>query len=157
MKVILMQDIPGTGRKDQIVSVSDGYARNYLFPRGWAREASDSSVREIERKNESGRRQEFERRQAAESLAAALNGKIIALKAKCGEKGRLYGSVTGQEIADALLSQHGVTVDKRKIELAEPIRTVGETEATVWLHPGLSARMKVLVTALEQPGHPRHG
>ncbi len=157
MKVILMKDIPGTGKRNQVVNVSDGYARNYLLPRGLAREASASAIREIERKNESDRRQEFERRRAAEDLASALSGKVIALKAKCGERGRLYGSVTGQEIADALESQHGVAVDRRKIELSEPIRSIGETEAMVWLYPGLSTRMKVLVVPFEQQDQPRHG
>lgn len=150
MKVVLMQDVPGTGKKNQIVTVSDGYARNYLFPRKWAREATETAVREIERKNEAERAREMERVAAAEQLAAALKDKIILIKAKCGEKGRLYGSITGQEVADALRAQHGTDVDKRKIELPDPIRTVGESEVSVSLYPGIKVTMTVKVEPLSQ-------
>ena len=148
MKVILLQDVPGSGKKNQIISVSDGYARNFLFPKKLAMEATPAAVREVERRNEQERAKELARRQEAEALAAKLKGKVIRLQAKCGEKGRLYGSITGQEIADALNAQHGVQMDKRKIELAEPIRSVGETEVTVSLYAGVKALMTVSVTSL---------
>ncbi|NLE20750.1 MAG: 50S ribosomal protein L9 [Clostridiales bacterium] len=148
MKVILLQDVPGSGKKNQIISVSDGYARNFLFPKKLAMEATPAAVREVERRNEQERAKELARRQEAEALAAKLKGKVIRLQAKCGEKGRLYGSITGQEIADALNAQHGVQMDKRKIELAEPIRSVGETEVTVSLYAGVKALMTVSVTPL---------
>jgi len=148
MKVILLQDVPGSGKKNQIISVSDGYARNFLFPKKLAMEATPAAVREVERRNEQERAKELARRQEAEALAAKLKGKVIRLQAKCGEKGRLYGSITGQEIADALNAQHGVQMDKRKIELAEPIRSVGDTEVTVSLYAGVKALMTVSVTPL---------
>ena len=146
MKVILLTDVKGTGKKSDIVSVSDGYARNYLFPRKWASEATPAAVKEVERKRALEEKLEAERRAEAESRAAALKGKTIHLVARCGEKGRLYGSITTQEVADALKAQHGVEVDKRKID-CEAIRQTGEYEASVWLYSGVTVKMKVDVTA----------
>ncbi len=148
MKVILLQDIQGTGKRNQIINVSDGYARNFLFPKKWAMEATPAAVREVERRDEQERAREMARRQEAEALAASLKDKVILLQAKCGEKGRLYGSVTGQEIADALNAQHGIVLDKRRIELAEPIRTVGDSEVTVSLYAGVKIQMTVRVQAI---------
>lgn len=149
MKVILLQDVPGTGKKNQVLNVSDGFARNYLLPRKWAVEASEGSVKEIERRHAAQRQREMEERSAAEALAAQLKGKVITLRAKCGEKGRLYGSVTGQEIASALKEQHGVEIDKRKIEVSKAIRTVGEYEVQATVYTGVKAQMKLNVVAAE--------
>lgn len=146
MKVILLCDVKGTGKKDDVLNLSDGFCRNYLFPRKWAVEATPGAVKEIERKRAAEVRLEAERRAEAEKKAAVLKNKEIAIAAKCGEKGRLYGSITVQEIADALAAQHGVTVDKRKIE-CEQIRQVGDYDATVWVYSGVTAKMKVKVTA----------
>lgn len=147
MKVILLQDVPGTGKKNQILNVSDGYARNFLFPRKWAMEATPQAVKEVERRNEVERQKELARRQEAEETASQLKEKVIALTAKGGEKGKLYGSVTSQEIADALLAQHGIEIDKRKIELPEPIRTAGDSQVTVSLYAGIKVQMLVRVTS----------
>jgi len=149
MKVILLADVKGTGKKQEIVNVSDGYARNFLFPKKLAIEATAGASKEIERKQAAERQREMERRAAAEKKAASLRGKVITVVAKCGAQGRLYGSVTGQEIAAALQAQHGVEVDKRKIDLSETIRTVGETEVIVKLYPEISAKMTVRVTGGE--------
>ena len=146
MKVILLADVKGTGKKQEIVNVSDGYARNFLFPKGLAKEATPGAAKEVEKKQAAERAREMERRLTAEKKAASLRGKVITVKAKCGAQGRLYGSVTGAEIAEALKEQHGVEVDKRKIDLAEPIRAVGETEVVVKLYPEISAKMTVRVT-----------
>ena len=148
MKVILLQDIPGTGKKNQILNVSDGYARNFLFPRKWAMEATPSAVREVERRNELERAKEAARIKEAEDLASQLRDMVIHLQAKGGEKGRLYGSVTNQEVAEALKAQHEVEVDKRKIELAEPIRNAGDSEVTISLYAGIKVSMVVRVTAI---------
>lgn len=145
MKVILTADVKGTGQKNEVLNVSDGFARNYLFPRKWAVEATPTAVKEIERKHALEEKLEAERRAEALSRATALKGKEIRMTAKCGEKGRLYGSITGQEIADALREQHGVDVEKRRIE-CEPIRQTGEYEATVWVYSGITVKMKVVVT-----------
>lgn len=146
MKVILLTDIKGTGKKNDIISVSDGYARNYLFPRKWAMEATGNAVKEVERKHALEQKMEAERRAEAAEKAASLKGKAIKIEAKCGEKGRLYGSITTQEIADALKEQHGVEIDKRKID-CDPIRQSGEYDASVWVYSGITVPMKVVVTA----------
>lgn len=145
MKVILLQNVPGTGKKGEVVNVSDGFARNYLLPRKWATEAKEGAVRELERKNELERQKEAERRAEAEQVAAQLRGKVIRVPAKAGEKGRLYGSVTGQEIAEALEKQHGIQLDKRKLELNEAIRSLGEYEAMVSVYSGIKVPMKVII------------
>ena len=146
MKVILTADVKGVGKKQEIVNVSDGYARNFLFPRKLAMDATPGAAKELEKKQAAERARETERRLAAEKKASSLRGKVVTVVAKCGSQGRLYGSVTGAEIAQALNEQHGVDVDKRKIDLAEPIRTVGETEVVVKLYPEISAKMTVRVT-----------
>ena len=149
MKVILLTDVKGMGKKDEIHNVSDGYARNFLFPKKLAVEATAGAAKEIERKRAAERQREMERRQEADKKAASLRGKVIAIVAKGGSQGRLYGSVTGAEVAAALEKQHGVKVDKRKIDLSETIRSVGEYEAVIKLYPEISAKMKVSVTTQE--------
>lgn len=148
MKVILLQNVPGTGKKGEVVNVSDGYARNYLLPRKWATQATDAAVREVERRNEAERQQELERVHQAEDLAKALKGKVVVLKAKCGDKGRLYGSITTQEISDAVQQQHGVELDKRKLEVGETIRSLGEYDIQVGLYGGIKAPMKLRIEQL---------
>ena len=147
MKVILLCDVKGTGKRDDIVSVSDGYARNFLFPKKWAVEATQNAVKAIEHKRAVEARQEAERRAEAEARAELLRGKVIQISARGGEKGRLYGSITTQEIADALKAQHGIDVDKRKIE-CEPIRQAGDVDITVWVYSGITTPMKVHVEAV---------
>ena len=149
MKVILLADVKGQGKKQDIINVSDGYARNFLFPKKLAMEATPGAAREVERKQAAERARETERRLSAEKKAASLRGKVINVTAKCGAQGRLYGSVTGAEIAEALEAQHGVDIDKHKIDLSEPIRTVGETEVIVKLYTEISAKMTVRVTGGE--------
>lgn len=145
MKVILLCDVKGQGKREDIITVSDGYARNYLFPRKWAMEAKPAAVKEIQRKRAAEEQQEKERRDEATVLAKSLEGNGIRVAAKCGETGRLYGSVTNQEIADALKQQYGLDVDKRKID-CYPIRQTGEYEASISVYSGISAKMKVIVT-----------
>jgi large subunit ribosomal protein L9 len=147
MKVILLCDVKGTGKKSEILNVSDGFARNYLFPRKWAMEATPGAVKEIERKHALEAKQEQERREAAMEKAAALRGKVIRITAKGGEKGRLYGSITSQEIVDALKAQHGIEIDKRKIE-CDPIRQAGDVEISVWVYSGITTPMTVHVEAV---------
>lgn len=143
MKVILLQDIKGSGKKDDIITVSDGYARNFLFPKKLAVEATPGASKEIERKRAAEAAREAERRAAAEEKAKQLKGKVIAMSVKCGERGRLYGSITTAEIAEQLEKQHGVKVDKKKIDLADPIRTVGDVSVSVWLYSGITVPMTV--------------
>ena len=149
MKVILLVDVKGVGKKQEIVNVSDGYARNFLFPRRMAMDATPGAAQELEKKQAAERARETERRLAAEKKASSLRGKVVTVTAKCGSQGRLYGSITGEQVAAALLAQHGVEVDKKKIDLSEPVRTVGETEILVKLYPEISAKMTVRVTGGE--------
>ena len=144
MKVILLKDIKGTGKKDQIIEASDGYARNFLFPKGLAREASAANLNAIENaKSAKKHREDVERAQAQEK-AKQLAGKIIHISARGAEGGRLYGSVTSQEIADALEKQYGVKVEKRRIEVAN-IRNAGDFTVSVWLYAGITAEMTARV------------
>lgn len=148
MKVILLQDIKGSGKRDDIINVSDGYARNFLFPKKLAVEATPGAQKEIERKRAAEAAREAERRANAEEKAKQLKGKTINLAVKCGEKGRLYGSITTAEIAEQLKKQHGIEVDKKKIDLTDPIRNVGDTTVSVWLYSGITTTMTVHVEPL---------
>ncbi len=148
MKVILLQDIKGSGKKDDIITVSDGYARNFLFPKKLAVEATPGASKEIARKRAAEAAREAERRAQAEEKAQQLKGKTINMSVKCGEKGRLYGSITTAEIAEQLEKQHGIAVDKKKIDLPDPIRTVGDVKVSVWLYSGITTEMTVHVEPL---------
>ena len=150
MKVVLLKDVKNIGKRDEILNVSDGYARNFLFPQKMALEATPGALKEIERKRAAQDAREAERLAEAKEKAARLAGKTIHLAVKCGEKGRLYGSVTAQEVADALESQHGVAVDKRKIELGDSIREVGVRDISVWLYSGVTTPMKLSVEPLKK-------
>ena len=150
MKVVLLKDVKNIGKRDEILNVSDGYARNFLFPQKMAVEATPGALKEIERKRAAQDAREAERLAEAKEKASRLSGKMIHLAVKCGEKGRLYGSVTAQEVADALEEQHGVTVDKRKIDLGDSIREVGVREISVWLYSGVTPPMKLSVEPLKK-------
>ncbi len=147
MKVILLQDVKGSGTKNQVLNVSDGFARNFLFPKKLAVEATDNAVKEIERKKAVEEKKEQERKETALAKAKELRGKVIKIAAKCGDTGRLYGSITAQEIADALKEQHGIEVDKRKIELKDPIRQLGDVKVALWVYAGITTEMTVSVVA----------
>ncbi len=141
MKVILLQDVKGQGKRDEIINVSDGYARNFLFPQKLAMEATAGATKEVMRKRAAEDAREAERRATAIEKAGQLKDKVVELQVKCGEKGRLYGSVTTAEVAEQLKAQYGITVDKKKIELAEPVKQVGDVKVTVWLYSGITTQM----------------
>ena len=143
MKVVLLKDVKNMGKRDDILTVSDGYARNFLFPQKLAAEATPGTLKEIERKRAAQDAREAELRAEAQAKAELLKNKVIMLQVKCGEKGRLYGSVTAQEVADALEQQHGIKADKRKIDIGDPIRETGIREISVWLHSGITTKMKL--------------
>ena len=145
MKVILLQDIKGTGKKDQIIETSDGYARNYLLPRKLAKEATSEALNSLEKARSADKHREEVRKQTAEEKARELKGKVIQLEVKGGENGKLYGSITNDQIAAALKAQHGIDVDKRKLEQEEPIKSAGQSFVTLKLYPGISTRMIVNV------------
>ena len=130
MKVILLKDIKGTGKKDQIIEASDGFARNYLFPRKLAVEASASNLNAIENaKSAQSHRKEVERQEAQE-LAKKMGDMVVEIAVRAGENGRLYGKVTNQEVADALKAKYGMDIDTRKITV-DAVKNVGETTALI--------------------------
>ena len=144
MKVILLKDIKGTGKKDQIIEASDGYARNFLFPKGLAREANATNLNAIENAKYAQKHREDVERAKAEEIRKEISGKVIRITARGAEGGKLYGSVTAQEIADALNKQYGVKVEKRKIDVAN-IRNAGDFTVHVWLYAGITAEMTAKV------------
>lgn len=149
MKVILNQDIKGTGAKGDIINVSDGYARNYLFPRNLAAEATQGALNNIKLKKDAEAHRKAVNEQSAKEIGARLKEMTVEIKARAGEGGKLFGSVTGKEIADALLEQHHIEVDKKKIEVDEAIKTLGLHEVKVKLFAGVSSTLKVHITAGE--------
>ena len=134
MKVILRQDIKGVGKMEDIVNVSSGYARNYLFPRGLALEATDANLRQLAKKHEAEHRKGEKTIEGAKEIAELLVSKTITVQAKAGVGTKLYGSVTPQDIADAVKEQAGIEIDKRKIHIQEPIKTSGTHAIPVRLH-----------------------
>ncbi len=150
MKVVLLRDVKNIGKRDEILNVSDGYARNFLFPQKLAVEATPGTLKEIGKKRAAQDAREAEALAEAQRKAAALKGKVINLQIKCGSQGRLYGSVTAAEVAEALEKQHGYAADRRKIDLGDPIKEVGDREISLRLHPGVSTTMILRVSPLEK-------
>jgi len=145
MKVVLLQDIKGTGKKDDIVEVSDGYARNYLFPRNLATPATAGKVGEIvSKRSAEDHRREIEL-ENAKAAAKAIDGKTVVVHAKAGTNDRLFGSVTPKEISAAIAEQLGTEVEKRKIETAGDIKQFGSYEVNVKVYSGVSAKIIVKV------------
>ena len=141
MKVLLLTDVRGTGKKGEIKEVADGYANNFLIKTGKARKADNEAISENKNKKESNDYHKEMEKQAAQELGKKLANKIVTLKIKCGENGKTFGSVSSKEVADAL-AQEGFDVDKRKIELA-PQKNVGMVTVNVKLHPEVSVKIKV--------------
>ena len=145
MKVVLLADVKGQGKKNQVVEVSDGYARNFLFPRKLAVEANATVLNNI-KGQEAAKQHKIEVEIAeAKALAAKLDTLLIKVPASSGADGRLYGSVTAKDIAEHLEKDHGITVDKRKIQLADPIRAYGQYTVDVKLYTDITGKLHVLV------------
>ncbi len=144
MKVILKQDVKGQGKKGELVTVSDGYARNFLFPRGLAVEADSQAMNELRNREESAAYHKKVEKDAALAAAETLKDKALTIHAKAGNGGRLFGSVTTKEVADALEKQVGVKVDKRKITMND-IKAFGTYTAEVKLYTGVTAAIQVVV------------
>ena len=145
MKVVLLQDVKGQGKKDQIVEVSDGYARNFLFPKKLAAIADAKVLNDIKNKEAAKARKIELEKQAARDTAAKFEGLVVKIKVSSGADGRLYGAVTTKDIAEALKEQHGIEVDKRKIVLDEQIKAYGSYTLDVKLYPEIAGKLNVLV------------
>ncbi len=146
MKVLLLADVKGQGKKDQIVEVSDGYARNFLFPKKLAVVADAKVMSEAKSKEESKQFKLKEEKAAAKALADKLSALTVKISASCGGDGRLYGSITSKDIAEKLAEQHKIDIDKRKLVLQDNIKSLGTYEVDVKVYPEISAKLKVSVT-----------
>lgn len=147
MKVILLKDIANQGKQGEVVNVTDGYARNYLFPRKLAVEAAGGALKNLEIKNALEDRRAEKLLQAASKTAEQLAEKTVTLKVKAGENNRLYGRVTSADIADAVERDLHVKLDKRKVGLLDPIKSVGEYDVPIKLHREVTIPLKVAVVA----------
>ncbi len=146
MKVILTQDVKGQGKKDQLINVSDGYARNFLLPKGLAIPADAKSINEMKNKEASAQHKIEVEKQAARDTAAKLASVTVKLTEAAGADGRIYGSVTSKDIAEALEKQHGISVDKRKIVMPDPIKSFGTFAIDVKLYTEITGKINVVVS-----------
>lgn len=145
MKVILKQDVKGMGKKENMVEVSDGYARNYLIPRGLAVEANATNLNVMNTKKEAERTKKERELQNAKVLAEKIKNTTVVIKAKAGENGKLFGSITSMDIASKLKSDFGLDIDKKKILLHDAIKTLGTMEVEVKLYPEVSSKLTVKI------------
>lgn len=146
MKVILTQDVKGSGRKGELVNVSDGYANNFLLPRKLAVPATPQALNELKNREAAAARRLAEEKKAAEAAAKELDGKTVKIAARGGAGGKLFGSVSTKEIAEAVQKELGVELDKRKISLDAEIKAFGTYNAEIKLYAGVSAKVYVVVS-----------
>ncbi|MCD7904134.1 MAG: 50S ribosomal protein L9 [Clostridiales bacterium] len=146
MKVILLEDVKNVGKKGQVINASDGYAKNHLFPRKLAIEANKANMTALDRKNKAAEAKLEAEYQEAKALGEKIEALTVNIDVKSGVSGKIFGSVTGKEIAQALKEQTGIEVDKRKIVIPEPIKNVGENSVTIKLHTKVSASLKLNIS-----------
>ena len=149
MKVILIKDVKKLGTIGEIKEVSDGYARNYLIPQGLALEATATRLKETQEKDLKKQKQKGKEEAAARILQEKLEGKTVKLMARTGGSDKLFGAITAKEIAEALQKEYGAKIDRKKIELKEPIKHLGTSEAKVKLYPAIQAQIQIIVVEAE--------
>ena len=145
MKVILLSDVKGQGKKGEIVNVSDGYARNFLFPRNLAQEANAQNLNSAQVRQDAAAHKTAVEKKNAEELAAQLADRGVTIQAKCGSTGRLFGAITNAEIAEALSAQTGLDIDKKKVVLQNPIKELGTYTVTLKLYAGVQTNIRLTV------------
>ena len=145
MKVIFLKDVKGQGKKGEIKEVSEGYARNFLIPQGAVQVATDGAKKSLDQMAASAQKKKDKEKEDAKALAARLSEMTVVIKAKAGEGGRLFGAITSKQIAETLESANKIAIDKRKIELDDPIRTLGTTKVTVKLYPDVKGTLNVQI------------
>ncbi len=145
MKIILTQDVPELGRMGEMREVADGYARNYLIPKGMAVPATPGAIKQVELKRKAEEKRAARLRLEAQELAQRLGRLTLTFRAKVGESERLYGSITSAHIVEAIQEQTGQAIDKRKVELEHPIRKLGEHQVAIKLMPDVTAQVRVVV------------
>jgi large subunit ribosomal protein L9 len=145
MKVILKSDVKGVGKKGEIVNASDGYARNFLFPRNLAVEATEGSMKTLEAQRAKEAQKKAEELAAAKELAKKISGFNLKIEVKIGENGKLFGSITSKDIAERIKEQFGLDIDKKKIAMDEAIKVAGEYEVEIKVYPEVAAKLKVSI------------
>ena len=143
MKVILKSDIKGVGKKDEVINASDGYARNFLFPKGLAVEANNENMSKLNAKKNSEAFQKSQQKEEAERVAEKMSKLTLTIKVKAGENGKIFGGVSSKEIAEELEKQYKIKVDKKKIELSETIKTTGVRTVAIKLFEGVIGNLKL--------------
>ena len=143
MKVILLSDIKGVGKKDQVIEASDGYARNYLFPKKLAVEANNSNMSKLKAKQESNQFRKDTEKKEAEEIAKKLKGIMLKVRVKAGENGKIFGGVTSKEISEGLKKDYNIDVDKKKINLSDTIKNLGTITVDIKLYEGVIGKLKV--------------
>lgn len=146
MQVILKKDLKGSGKAGDLINVSDGYARNYLLPRGLASPATAGAIGELKSRADAEKYRAEEEKTRAKDAAEHLKGAVVRVAARMGQNGRLFGSITTKEIAAEITKQFGVSIDRRKIVMPGDIKDAGSRKVEVKLYPGISVEMTVMVT-----------
>ena len=147
MKVILLDNIKGVGKKDEIINASDGYARNYLFPKKLAIEATKENLGKLESKNEANKFKKQNEKNDAIEVANKLKELVLTIKVKAGENGKIFGGVTSKEISENLKEQYIIEIDKKKIEVKETIKNIGRFTINIKLYEGVNAKLTVNIIA----------
>lgn len=145
MKMILLQDVKSVGKKGDLVNVSEGYAKNFLLPKKYAVEATKANLNDYELKQKAEAKRKQEELEEAQATAKALEDKEVVIKVKTGENGKLFGSVTNKEVAEAIVEQTQLKIDKKKVSIGDPIKMLGERTAVVKLHPKVTAEVKIKI------------
>lgn len=148
MKVILNQDVKGQGKKGDLIDVSDGYARNFLLPKKLAKEATKENINVMKGQQESREYRQQKELSQAQEIAKKIDEISVVLKAKAGDNGKLFGSITSKDVSDALTQQHHIKIDKKKFNMPDGIKTLGVTNVDIKIHTGVVATLKVEVSAL---------
>lgn len=143
MKVILLENIKGVGKKDEIINASDGYARNYLFPKKLAVEANTENMSKLKSRENADKYRKDQERKQAEEIAKKMQGIMLKVKVKAGENGKIFGGVTAKEISDELKKQYNFDIDKKKIEIKDTIKTLGTITINIKLYEGIIGNLKV--------------
>lgn len=147
MKVILLSDIKGVGKKDQVIEASDGYARNYLFPKKLALEANTENMSKLKARQNSNQFKKDTEKKQAEEIAKKIKGIMLKIKVRAGENGKIFGGVTSKEISDGLKRDYNIDIDKKKILLNETIKTIGTFTIDIKLYEGVIGKLKIDVIA----------
>lgn len=150
MKVILTEDVKGLGNKDELVNAKDGYARNFLIPRGLAVEATAKNMNEMKIKRQSEKKRKDQELEEAKKLCEKLEKIVVEFKVKAGENGRLFGSITSKDVAEKLKKKHKVKIDRRKISFPDSIKALGTYQGEVKIYPGVTGKVSVKVVQEEQ-------